>query len=63
MSIPLFIVGMASLLTGVLALTRREAIVARHQRRTATSQSSAIYAVIGGILGLMGVVFILAAVL
>jgi hypothetical protein len=65
MSVPLFIVGVACLLTGAFVLTRREAIVARHRKRSATdtAQPRGAFAVMGGILGLAGVVFILAALL
>jgi hypothetical protein len=63
MSVTVFIVGVACLLTGVLLVARREAIVSRHLKRGPAAQSPAAYAVMGGILGLLGVVLVLAGLL
>jgi hypothetical protein len=66
MTIALAAVSIACLLVGGYNVLRREAIVARHQRRSsdnASLQSPAASAVSGGILGLAGVALVLGAVL
>ena len=63
MSVALLIVGVVSLLTGMFTVTRREAIMARHRLRAASTQSPPAYVVMGGMLSLMGVLFALAALL
>lgn len=65
MSVPQFVLGVACLVTVASMLTRREAIVARRRKRSAidTADAPETYAVVGGIVGLAGVVFILAALL
>jgi hypothetical protein len=63
MSVTVFILGVACLLTGVVLVARREAIVSRHLKRAPAEQAPAAYAVMGGILGLLGVVLVLAGLL
>jgi hypothetical protein len=65
MSVFVLILGVACLMSGIFVLTWREAIAARHRKRSATdtTQAPAAFAVMGGILGLSGLVFVLAALL
>ena len=64
MSIVQAVIGVACLLVGGHNVVRREAIVARLQRRSTgkvSIQPPMAYAVSGGIVALAGIVFILAA--
>ena len=65
MSILLLIVGILSFAVGTHNVLRRQAIVDRHARRTATGHTinaPAAYAVSGGLLALAGVAMIAAAI-
>ncbi len=56
-SVAHFVIGLAALAVGLLSVARREAIVARLQRRSGGRrvQSSSAYLVMGGLLLLVGV--------